>query len=234
MDETMTKPVTKSIAFLAVAAFAIASLAQAQSLDSVLARMDRAAKDFKSVTASVRKMEYTAVIKESTDEAADLRIKRTKNAVVAMLEYTKPAPQTVLFKDKKVSLYSPKAKMNQVYDLRDYTSLVDQFLLLAFGTSGEDLRKNYEVKLAGTEIIDSNPATRLELIPKSRDAKKVITKIELWIPEGQGIAVQEKVTEPSGNYNLAHYSNVKLNAPLPDSAFDLKLPKDVKTVHPQH
>jgi outer membrane lipoprotein carrier protein len=229
---------TKSVAMLAAAALAIQvsqPLARADSLDAILARMDRAAKDFKSVTAKIRRSEYTAVVKElSAEESGELRIRRAKNGVTAILDFTHPNPYTILIKDKKVNIYRPKAKLVEVYDFAKYNSVVDQFLLLAFGTSGVDLRKNYEVKRGGAETVESVPATRLELFPTSDEVKKLITKIELWIPEGQSNAIREKINEPSGNYNLADYSNIKLNVPLPDSAFDLKLPKDVKTVRPQH
>jgi outer membrane lipoprotein-sorting protein len=219
---------------LAAAALAMQvsqALARADSLDAVLARMDKAAKEFKSATADLKQIEYTLVIKESSEESGVLRIKRSNRTVTAITEYTKPEPHAVLFRDKEAQVYSPKAKMDTIYDLAKYTSTADQFMLLAFGTSGEELGRNYDVKLGGTETIRSTATTRLELIPKSKDVKKLFSKFELWIPEGQGNAIQEKVTSPSGDYYLLEYSNVKLNVPLPDSVFDLKLPKDVKKVH---
>jgi outer membrane lipoprotein-sorting protein len=39
-----------------------------------------------------------------------------------------------------------------------------------------------------------------------------------------------KVTETSGNYNLAVYSNIKINEPLADAELELKVPPDVKKV----
>jgi outer membrane lipoprotein-sorting protein len=234
----LIKVMTKSITVLAIAVLAmhvLQPLARADSLDAILARMDRAAKDFKSVSAKLKQSHYTAVIKElAPAESADLRIKRVKNAVVAILEFAPPDPRTIFIKDKKVTIYYPKAKQAQDYDLGKSTSLVDQFLLLAFGTSGEELHRNYDVKVGGAETVGSTATMRLDLIPKSPDAKKLITKIELWIPEGQGNAIREKVTSPSGDYDLADYSGIKPNPQLPDSAFELKLPKGVTTIHPQH
>ena len=229
----MTKSVTMLAVVIAVGALAmhVFPVARADSLDAVLARMDKAAKEFKSATADLKQVEYTAVIKESTEESGVLRIKRSNRGVTAITEYTKPAPHSFLVKDKKGQTYEPKAKMVQVYDLAKYTTLVDQFLLLAFGTSGDDLRRNYDIKPGGAEAVGSAATTRLELAPRSVDARRLATKIELWIPEDQGNAIREKVTAPSGDYYLVDYSNVKLNVPLPDSAFDLKLPKDVKIVH---
>jgi len=54
--------------------------------------------------------------------------------------------------------------------------------------------------------------------------------IELWIPEGDTVPIQVKVAETSGNYNLAVYSNSKVNEPLSDSDLELKVPPGVKKV----
>jgi outer membrane lipoprotein-sorting protein len=70
-------------------------------------------------------------------------------------------------------------------------------------------------------------------MPKTDELKKLITKIELWVPEGQANPIQEKVTEPSKNYELVTYSDIKVNPALPDSAFELKLPPKVKKIYPQ-
>ncbi len=221
---------------LAAAALAlhVFPVARADSLDAILARMDKAAKGFRSVTADLKQIEYTDVVKDSSEDIGVLRIKRDKKGLSALIEYTKPDVRTTFFKDKKVNFYYPKANQVQEIDLGKYTTLVDQFLLLAFGTSGEELRRSYEVKLGGAETVASTPTTRLDLTPKSPDAKKYITKIELWIKDGESYAIQEKVTETSKNYTLGEYSNVKWNPALPDSAFDWKPPKGVTITHPQH
>ena len=46
----------------------------------------------------------------------------------------------------------------------------------------------------------------------------------MWVPEGESVPIQVKVTRTSGDYNEALYSDVQMNPPLPDSAFELKLP----------
>src|SRR5580704_5460361 len=95
---------TKSVTMLAAAALAMQlsqPVARADSLDAVIARMDRAAREFKSAAADLKQVEYTAVIKESTEESGVLRIKRSNKGVTALTEYTKPEPHAVLFKDKE-------------------------------------------------------------------------------------------------------------------------------------
>ncbi|MEP7355042.1 MAG: hypothetical protein ABI824_17580, partial [Acidobacteriota bacterium] len=106
-------------------------------------------------------------------------------------------------------------------------------LLLTFALSGADARKNYTAKVLGDETIGSVRTTHLELIPKSKDAAKMVEKIELWFPEGKTYAIQEKATlEGGSNYKLWTYSDAKLNPNLADSAYNFTPPANVtRTVH---
>lgn len=221
------------ILLLAVATLACA---RADSLDAILGRMDAAARNFKSATANVSQRDYTAAIQDLSDaQNATLTIKRNGANVDALMAFGEPDAHTIVVKGHTAQNYHPKANQVDIYDrIAHYSGMMDQFLLLAFGTSGADLRKNYDVSVGGTEAINGVSTSRLVLLPKSDEVKKAITKIELWIPDGKSNAMQEKVTEPSGNYYLALYSNVKLDANVPDSVFELKLPKNVKKVYPQH
>jgi len=58
----------------------------------------------------------------------------------------------------------------------------------------------------------------------------LVTKVELWIPASSGNPVREKVLQPSKDYRLVTYSNMKVDTDIPDSAFELKMPKGVKRV----
>ena len=58
--------------------------------------------------------------------------------------------------------------------------------------------------------------------------------LELWIPEqGEPYPVREKISQPSGDYRLVTYSELKINPPnLKADALRLKLPSGVKTEYP--
>lgn len=195
--------------------------------------MDTNAKTFKSATADIKQTEYTAILKDSVEEFGVLKIKRDNKGVMALMDYSKPDKHASLIKEKKAWVFTPKANTVSVYDLGKYTSSVDQYVLLAFGSSGAELRKNYDVKAGGMETIASRPTTRLELTPKSEEVKKMFSKIELWIPDGEAYAVRLKATAPSDNYYQFDYSSIAKNPTLADSAFDLHMPKNVKVVKPQ-
>jgi hypothetical protein len=203
---------------------------RAEALNDILARMDQSARTFQTFTANIKRTEFTKVLNDKEDIEGVERVKRTNGQTVTLVEFHGPNAQTIRLSAKTAEVYYPSAKMVENWDAGKYAKAANQFLLLGFGTSGAELRKDYDVKLGGTETLGSIRTTRLELTPKDSETKKKFATIELWIPEGDTVPIQVKVTETSGNYNLAVYSNIKVNAPLADSDLELKVPPDVKKV----
>jgi len=204
-----------------------------ETLADVLGRMDQTAHEFTSVSARMKRMQYTAVIDEKSTSEGVIRLKRSPKGTLGVIEFQGDEQRTVFISGKTAQIFYPKANSVEIYDTSKYVSNIDQFLLLGFGTSSAELRHSYDLKVLGTETVGGAAATHLELIPKSAEVKNLISKIDLWIPEGQSTPVQEKVTEPSKNYELVNYSEIKVNPGLPDSAFQLKLPSSVKKIYPQ-
>ena len=55
-----------------------------------------------------------------------------------LIDFTKPNPRTVAFRGRKAEIYYPKLKSVQEYDLGKRSDLLDQFLLVGFGTTGKE------------------------------------------------------------------------------------------------
>ena len=206
----------------------LAGLASAEPLDTILARLDKSAAASLSFAAEVKQFDYTAVLDLTEESSGVLRLKRSKGGVIGVMEMRQPNTFTVHFTGGTVEKYLPNANLVQVYDVRKYTKSTDQYLLLVFGVSGADLRRNYAVTAGAEESLGAVRATRLELVPKNKDALKLFAKIELWIPVGQTYAMQQKVTKTGGrDYLMWVYSGGKVNPGLPDSAFEFKAPAGV-------
>jgi len=204
---------------------------RAESLADILGRMDKAARDFKNMTASVKNIEYTDVLHESAETSGSVRLKRSKNGLAAIMEFGEPNPYMVHLIGRKVEIFKPKAGPTgtvEEYDAGKLAKNMDQFLLLGFGTTGAELKKEYTIALGDAATIDGVPTTRIDLYPKSAELKKLVTKVELWIPASSGNPVREKVLQPSKDYRLVTYSNMKVNTDVPDSAFELNTPKGVR------
>ena len=226
----------------AVCLFAIllaAPLANATDvLQEVLQRMDHAASTFQAMTAQVTYITHTDVLNENTTETATVVMKKTSSGEVqGRVDFTAPDVKTLTFEKRKVQIYYPKIKTLQIYDLDKQGEQIDKFLMIGFGTSGTELAKDYTMKALGTEAAkgEGDVATiQLQLIPKANQARQYVSMLELWIPEqGDPYPVREKISQPSGDYRLVTYSDLKINPPnLKADALRLKLPSGVKTEYP--
>ncbi len=208
--------------------------AQAQPLQQTLARMDQSSAAFRGMTSKIRRVSYTAVINENNIDSGTMFLKRARPRDLRMLvELTEPDPKSVAFQGRKLEIYFPKIKTVQEYDVGKNRSLLEQFLLLGFGSSGRELAANYALKALGSESVSGEKTTRLELTPKSAAVLEQLKKVELWISDSGGYPVQQKFYLPGGDYMLVTYSELKLNPEMADSAVKLKLPRGVKREFPQ-
>lgn len=223
------KRILPLLGFTALLAFSL----PAEPLADVLTRMDKAAEEFRSYSAKMKRFQYTAVLSETSEMDGEVRLKKIKGGTAGVVEFMQPEKRTVFVNGKTIQVFYPKAKTVEIYDATKYTSNMDQILLLGFGTSSADLRKSYTITDGGAQKLNGTETTRIDLAPKSAELQKLITKIEMWIPSGSATPVQVKFSEPSKNYELVQYSDTKLNPPLPDSAFEERLPAGVKKIHPQ-
>jgi outer membrane lipoprotein-sorting protein len=202
---------------------------EAAPLKEVLARMDATAAAFKGMTAKIRRVSHTAVIDEDNIDSGTVTLKRSKPKEVQMLvELTEPEVKSLAFQGRKLEIYFPKILTVQEYDLGKSRALLEQFLLLGFGSTGKELAANYTIASLGEEEVGGRKAHRLELTPKSAEALQHLKKVELWIAADGGYPSQQKFFLAGGDFTLVTYTDVKLNPPLSDAALRLKLPKGVK------
>jgi len=196
--------------------------------------MDEAAASFKGMSAGIQRVTHTAVLNDNSQETGTITMLRVGNRDVRMLiQFTAPDPKAIAFQDRKAQIYYPKLQQVEIYDLGRYSKLIDQFLLLGFGTSGRELVKSYDVKVVGEETAAGEKTVKLELVPKSSEARQQLNKVELWLHQDGAYPVQQKFYQPGGDYIFITYTDVKLNPPLSPAAVTLQLPKNVKKVTPQ-
>jgi hypothetical protein len=214
---------------------AAASLVRADSLNDVLNRMDQAAQKFRSLTAHVHHIDYTDVLSDTSEEDGTFKmLKRAKTGVVFLGEFTGRDSRKVWMSGNTVKIYYPKANSVDTFDTRKFTKSADLLLLVGFGTTKAELDKMYNIALGGTEMVGSTKTTRLDLKPKSAEAKKLFNVIQLWIPDGGANPIQEKVLSGKDNkdYKLFQFSDEQIRTtadpPLPASDFELNLPAGVK------
>lgn len=195
--------------------------------------MDKAGAAFRDMSAKLRRQDHTAVINDTSEETGVIRMRKVaKRGAEMRIDFDEPDERTVVFAERKAEIYYPKIRTVQIYDLGKYRQLVDQFLLLGFGTSGTELQKSYSIRVVRKESVGGETATLLELQPKLAATREHLAKVELWVGSG-GYPVQQKFYRLSGDYTLVTYSDLRVNPGLSEQELKLKLPSGVKREYPQ-
>jgi outer membrane lipoprotein-sorting protein len=206
----------------------------AETLESVLSRMDAAAAAFRSLTAHVRSVKHTEIVNDNSIDEGTIWVKRNKGRARLLIEFTVPDRYYVEIQDGKAAIYRPKIATLEEYDTARYRNLKDQLWLLSFGTAGHELAAHYRVSLKGTEPAAGQQCVKLELIPKSPDLLEHIPKIEMWVSSADWIPVQLKIYDVTpGDYRLSTYTNIRLNANFPDSQLRIHPAAGTRKIHPQ-
>jgi outer membrane lipoprotein-sorting protein len=201
------------------------------TVEGVLGMMDNSARDFHTLTADIEHDKYTAVVKDMSTETGHIYVRRDEKM---RIEISKPDPRTILRSGDSLFLFNPKINRVEEYNLGKNRTMVDQYVLLGFGTKGENIKKSYLVSIVGEEDLDTRKTVVLELTPKSEQIRSQITKIQMWIDEASWLPIQQKFFEAgSGDYFLFHYTNEKKNLPLGDVKFKPDWPKNVTRIKPR-
>ena len=233
------KPRFSGLCLLVGAAFAIIIghpskvIAQASgpaTLEGVLGELDRHAASFHSLSADVDRTKVTVVVNDKSTDPGAILVDGEK----MLLQMKPPDARTVLKTGDMLYVYNPGLKRVEEYNLGKNKALVDEFMLLGFGTRGAQLQQSYKVTLAGEPSIDAKKTVELELVPNLQAVKNQFSKIQIWYDPANWLPVQQQFFETgSGDYSIVRYSNVVKNPHIDGSEFKPRWPKDTEKVKPQ-
>lgn len=217
------------VAFFACAA-ARAQARGAITLDAVLNQLDMQSSGFKGLSADVERTKVTVVVNDHSTDTGTILVHGER----MLLEMKPPDARTVLKTGDSLFVYTPGLKRVEEYNLGKNRALVDEFMLLGFGTEGKQLQESYQVSLVGEPTLDERKTVELELIPKSQGVKNQFSKIQIWYDPATWLPVQQQFYETgSGDYSIVHYSNVTKNPRISDSEFKPHWPKGTEKIKPQ-
>jgi outer membrane lipoprotein-sorting protein len=201
------------------------------TLENILKQLETQSGQFQSLTADLERTKVTVVVNDKSTESGQILVRRDGKM---RIELTRPDPRTILRDGDEFYIYNPKIHRVEEYDLGQKKALVDQFLLLGFGTSGTALKQSYEITFSREESLDNRKVVLLELKPKSDEVRNQLTKIELWIDESNWLPAQQRFDETgSGDYFVVQYKNVQRNVRIPDSEFKPRWPHGTTHIKPQ-
>ena len=200
------------------------------TLDLVLNQIDAESRNFHSLSADVERTKVTVVVNDRSTETGTISVEAEK----MLLELKAPDPRTILRNGDNLYVYNPGLKRVEEYNLGKHRNLVDQLLLLGFGTPGRQLQKSYLLTLLGETTLDNRKAIQLELTPKSKEVRDQISKIHIWLDEATWLPVQQQFFETgSQDYFVIRYSNIVRNPHFREAEFKPHWPKGTQKLKPQ-
>ncbi len=212
---------------LALAAATFAFPADTE-LDAALARLDQTALTFKGLTADIHKVSHNDVVNIDDADSGTIIVKRVKARDTRIrIDLVSPRRQNVLIGEGKVQVFRPQTNEAQEFELGKNRGVVDQFMLLGFGSNSSELKSAYTLTSGGTDPVNGVKATRILLVPKDPEILARLKKCELWISD-KGLTLQQKFHTGGGDFILSTYSRINVNPNINESALKLELPKGVK------
>jgi outer membrane lipoprotein-sorting protein len=200
-------------------------------LEKIMSRMDETAAKFRTAEANFTWTTFNSVVnEESGRQTGKIYFQRNGNETEMAADIDPPDAQQVIFSQGKIQLYKSRIETVDVYDASAHREEFETFLVLGFGSSGDEMRKTFDITYGGEEKIDGTDTVRLELVPKADKIKEHFPKVILWINPQTGISVQQKLMETDGDYRLAKYSDIQLGQKIPAKVFQLKTSGKTKIV----
>lgn len=131
-------------------------------------------------------------------------------------DYSEPSKKTIAVNGSRLVQYEPEANQAFVNDRFDASAMS---AAVTFLLGKGRLDREFDLALG--------PGGTLLLTPKEPDPRVASIALSVAV---DGEVTATRVEDGTGNVNEIAFSDVKRNPHLPDSAFDVKLPKDVHLV----
>jgi outer membrane lipoprotein-sorting protein len=209
---------------------ATARPAQADGLQDVLARMNKAAANFKTGQADFEWLVYTKVVEQTDIQKGKIYYRRKGAELSLAIKIESPVPKQIVVEKGTLLMYEKRIDQLTERKLGKNKDDIEAGMSLGFGSRGDDLTKNYEVQLAGWETVDGVKTAKLELVPKRATEKQYFTKIIMWIDPDRDVALKQQFFQPSEDYRLVHNTNIQVNSKIPADVFQLPVTGSTKRV----
>lgn len=131
-------------------------------------------------------------------------------------DYEKPAPKVIAVTGSRLVQYEPEE--NQAY-VDEHFDASAMSAAVAFLLGKGDLAREFDLAVEGSGA--------LVLRPKEADPR--VETIALTVGD-DGEVKATRVVDGAGNVNEVRFSGVRRNGGIPDAAFEVKLPKDVRRI----
>ena len=218
---------------LSAVILALPLTARCDELKRVLERLDAAAKDFHTTSAT---FEFDTIQTEpvpDTDVMIGTAYYEHNSSHFQMAAHVRERTSGDTSKEREHNMHSvgltyifsggvlrqsDTGKANDAHTI-DRASKYQSYLMLGFGASGKELEEKWEMQYLGTEKIEGVVTDKLELVAKDPTVRKNVPKIVIWLDTARAVSLKQVFDEGEGVSRVCTYTEIKVNQPLPAGAF---------------
>lgn len=202
-----------------------------QLLTGILAKMEKAHKELKSLRAQIIQEKTNSQIGTKDKDYGTLLYKPSsgKNKGKLRIDYTKPSNNIASVNGDTFVFYQPKLNQAIKSPLAKVAKGRTNGYAPLIGLDGSlrGLLEAYNVEYIQDEKIDGQDSAHLRLIPKASGS---FASVELWVNNQTYLPTMQKFNERNGDFTVVKLTNIQQNLALNDSEFDVKLPNGTKVV----
>ncbi len=208
--------------------------AKSAQLNQVLDEMNTASAHFRGASAKFSADIYTAVVQQHEVQTGTIALRRVGSSAEMKLHITSDGGEAtsreLLYKNGILDYYEPNLKQETIYSAGKNRQTYESFLTLGFGGSGRELAKDWQVSFEGIETVDGVKVAKLNLVSRSQNVRDNFSHILVWIDPVRSIAYRQEFFMSSGDTRTVTYSGIQYNAPLPESAFRIRVAPGTKRI----
>jgi outer membrane lipoprotein carrier protein len=189
--------------------------AQTLTVDEVVKRIRESREKTKDFSADLLQEKKISLLKDKVISKGRIRFKAPNRIFI---EFLHPEASQMVYDGKTFLLYFKEEKMAERYQVQG-NPMVEKYLLFS--------KDPFQEKLAQWKIVEERESFLvMEVLPKVKDP--LFVKTRMWISKKDWIITGMEMVEKNGDTTTLRYSNLRVNAGLSDSDFEIQLPKEVK------
>ena len=130
------------------------------------------------------------------------------------MTYVEPEPKTIVMDGRTLTVVWPKRNEREQIDIRQTQKRIDQYFTNA---SLDDLRKSFDITAQPDPSM--RRTDRIEMIPKRKQIKEGLEKLELWIDRETVLMTQMRFSFRGGDQKMISLSDIAVDVAVNDDAF---------------
>lgn len=220
LGHRMSGRVLSVLLFVALAPRADAGTIHGTEIERVLREVSAAQQQVQTLQADFRQEKSMSLLAGSDVSTGTFLFSRPDRV---LWDYREPRKLEMLISEGWLTTYYPELGKAERVEVRRFEERVLRYLGAAAGAI-DDLDRYFDFQLIDAE---ASPTWALELTPKSSRVAKRVRRIKVWIDRESYLTTALEYEEGDGDLTSWQFSDIRVNEPISDSRFQLRVPSDV-------